>query len=57
MGNLQEYIKRKRRDLSGVEKRAIRIEIERGKGDVYKLARKFNCVPTQIAGIKARMKF
>jgi transcriptional regulator CtsR len=57
MGNLQDYIKRKRRDLSDSEKQAIRIEIERGKGDVYKLAKKFHCVPIQIAGIKARMKF
>jgi hypothetical protein len=57
MGNLQECRKRKRQDLSDVEKRAVRIETERGKGDVYKLAKKFNCVPTQIAGIKARMKF
>jgi hypothetical protein len=57
MGNLQDYRKRKRRNLSDTEKRAIRIEIRRGKKDVYKLAKKFNCVPTQIAGIKARMKF
>ena len=57
MGNLQDYRKRKRRNLSDTEKRAVRIEIERGKKDVYKLAKKFNCVPTQITGIKARMKF
>jgi hypothetical protein len=57
MGNLQDYLRRKRRDLSDVEKRAIRLEIGRGNGDVYKLARQFNCVPTQIAGVKARMKF
>jgi hypothetical protein len=57
MGNLQDYRKRKRRNLSDTEKRAVRIEIERGKKDVYKLAKKFNCVPTQIAGIKVRMKF
>ena len=57
MGNLQEYRRRKRRNLTDTEKRAVRIEIERGKKDVYKLAKKFNCVPTQIAGIKARMKF
>jgi CENP-B N-terminal DNA-binding domain len=57
MGTLQEYRKRKRRDLSDVEKRGVRIEIERGRRDVYRLAKKFHCVPTQIAGIKARMKF
>ena len=57
MGSLQDYRNRKRSDLSEPEKRDIRIEIERGNRDVYKLAEKFNCVPTQIAGIKARMKF
>ncbi len=57
MGNLDDYIKRKRRDLSDTEKRAIRMEIAQGKGNVYKLAQQFNCVPTQIAGLKARMKF
>jgi hypothetical protein len=31
MGTLQEYRMRKRRDLSDVEKRGVRIEIERGR--------------------------
>jgi len=57
MGNLQNYIRRKRRNLSDTEKRAIRIEVNRGNGNVYRLAKKFNCVPIQIAGVKARMKF
>jgi hypothetical protein len=56
MGSLQEYRERKHRNLSATEKQAVRIEIERGRGDVYSLAKKFNCVPTQIARIKARMK-
>ncbi len=57
MPSLPEYIKRKRRELSDAEKKAIRFQIERGNADVYKLAKEFDCVPTQIAGIKARMKF
>jgi hypothetical protein len=56
MGNLQDYRERKHRNLNATEKQAVRIEIERGRGDVYSLAKKFNCVPTQIARIKARMK-
>ena len=55
--SLSEYITRKKRDLSDREKREIRVEIERGNGNVYMLAERFNCVPTQVAGIKARMKF
>ena len=57
MGNLKAYIKRKSRDLSDAEKRAIRVEISKGNGNVYRLAKTFQCVPTQIAGVKARMKF
>jgi hypothetical protein len=56
MGTLQEYRERKHRNLSATEKQAVRIEIEQGRGDVYSLAKKFKCVPTQIARIKARMK-
>jgi transposase-like protein len=56
MPKLKGYIERKRRELSDSEKRAICLEIERGKGDVYRLARRFGCVPMQVAGIKAAMK-
>jgi CENP-B N-terminal DNA-binding domain len=56
MPTLHDYIQRKRRELSDTEKQAIRLEIERGNADVYRLAKQFNCVPTQVAGIKARMK-
>ncbi len=56
MQPLAEYIKKEQRELSDAEKEAIRLQIEQGNADVYKLAKEFGCVPTQIAGVKAGMK-
>jgi hypothetical protein len=52
---LGRYLQKKTRDLAEEEKRQIRQRIERGEGDVYKLAEEFGCVPIQVAGIKAAM--
>ncbi len=54
---LQRYLRKKERTLNETERSQIRARIERGDGDVHKLAEEFHCVPTQVAGIKARMKF
>jgi hypothetical protein len=54
---LQDYLRKKSRDLSREETRQVRVRIERGQTDVYELAAEFGCVPAQIAGIKARLKF
>lgn len=54
---LGRYLKKKDRVLSPDETQKIRERIEKGEKDVYKLAEEFQCVPTQVAGIKARMKF
>jgi hypothetical protein len=56
-GTLREYLQKKNRKLSIAETQRIRSRIERGSGNVYDLAEKFGCVPTQIAGVKARLKF
>jgi hypothetical protein len=56
MTTLKEYLRRKKRELDEREKRAIRAQIDRGNADVYTLAQQYDCVPTQIAGIKAAMK-
>ena len=50
---LGRYHQKKTRDLTEEEKRQIRQRIERSEGDVYKLAEEFECVPIQVAGIKA----
>jgi transposase-like protein len=55
MPSVEEYRQRKRRELSDEEKKAIRVQIEQGNGNVYLLAKEFGCVPVQIAGIKAAM--
>jgi transposase-like protein len=55
-GKLEVYLEKKRDELSDLEKQQIRTRIEAGDGNVYKLAKEFGCVPTQIAGIKAWMK-
>ncbi len=49
MPTVEEYRRKKLRELSGEEKTAIRLQIERGHGDVYQLAKEFGCVPVQIA--------
>ncbi len=54
---LRRYLKKKDRDLSPDERQQMRDHIQSGEKDVYKLAEEFHCVPTQVAGIKARMKF
>jgi hypothetical protein len=56
-GKLRRYLKKKSRELSAHEKKHIRRRAEQGDADVYKLAEELGCVPTQIAGVKARMKF
>jgi hypothetical protein len=53
---LPEHIQRKRRELSDKKKEGIRSQIERGNANVYKLAKQFDWVPTQHAGIKAGMR-
>jgi hypothetical protein len=56
-GKLQRYLEKTKRKLTEDETESIRRRSERGDGNVYKLAKEFGCVPTQIAGVKARMKF
>jgi hypothetical protein len=56
-GEGKHYLQKKSRELSAFETQQIRDRIEHGDGDVYKLAKEFGCVPVQIAGIKARLKF
>lgn len=53
----KHYLQKKSRKLSAFETQQIRDRIEDGERDVYKLAEEFGCVPTQIAGVKARLKF
>ena len=45
----------KERDLSDEKKARLRERIEGGEGDIYRLAREFNCSSSQVAGIKAAM--
>jgi hypothetical protein len=52
---LQRYLAKKFRELSEAETQQIRDRIGRGDDDVFELAVEFNCVPTQVAGIKAIM--
>lgn len=47
--------RKKVHDLSDEEKAQIRERIEGGDGDIYRLAREFNCSSSQVAGIKAAM--
>ena len=55
MPTVEEYRRKKLREIERRRKTAIRLQIERGHGDVYQLAKEFGCVPVQIAGIKAAM--
>lgn len=50
------YLERKKRELSRKEKELLRNRIKLGDSDVYKLAKQFNCVPVQVAGVKAGME-
>ncbi len=43
------YPEPKERDLSDEEKARLRERIEGGEGDVYRLAREFNCSSSQVA--------
>jgi transposase-like protein len=52
-----EYLQKKQRKLSSEETQQIRECLEHGQTNVYELANEFGCVPTQIAGLKARLKF
>jgi transposase-like protein len=52
---LADYLQKKQSELTNFEKQQIRSLVEAGETSVYKLAREFGCVPTQIAGIKAHM--
>jgi hypothetical protein len=54
---LEQYLQRKTHELTSGERQQIIDRINRGDGNVYKLADEFGCVPTQVAGIKARLKF
>ena len=45
----------KEHDLTDEEKQQLRDRIERGEGDIYRLAQDFRCSPSQGAGIKAAM--
>jgi hypothetical protein len=54
---LNEYLRKKNHNLSSEETRQIRKAVRGGQTDVYELAKEFGCVPTQIAGVKARLKF
>jgi hypothetical protein len=49
----KNYPERKQHELSEIEKIQIRVQIKKGDADIYKIAKKFNCSPSQIAGIKA----
>jgi DNA invertase Pin-like site-specific DNA recombinase len=53
---LREYLRRKKRSLTPEESAAVRNRLENGDTNVYKLAKDFGCVPTQIAGVKAWLK-
>ncbi len=52
----RRYPERKQRELSDGEKQQLRERINRGEGDIYRLAQEFGCSPSQVAGIKAAMK-
>lgn len=54
---LERYRQRKKREFTSEEKQQIRDRIERGDGDVNKLADEFGCAPTQVATIKAHLNF
>jgi hypothetical protein len=49
------YPEKKQRDLTEAEKADMRVAIERGDEDYAKLAKKFGCSTSQVAGIKAAM--
>jgi hypothetical protein len=49
------YPEPKQRELAEDEKERIRVRIENGEDDVYRLAEEFGCSSSQIAGIKAAM--
>ena len=51
----KSYPEKKVRKISEVEKQSIREDIRKGETDIYKLANKYNCSSSQIAGIKADM--
>ncbi len=51
-----EYLQKKQRKLSSEATQQIRGCLKHGQSNVYELANEFGCVPTQIAGIKARLK-
>jgi hypothetical protein len=55
MGKEHKYPIRKEQELTEPTKAEIRDSVKRGASDVYKLAEKFGCSPSQIAGIKTAM--
>jgi hypothetical protein len=50
---LKDYLKKKTCKLSSEEATLVRSRFEQGETNVYKLAKEFGCVPTQIAGVKS----
>lgn len=49
------YPEPKEHELTDAEKQGIRECLKRGESSVYVLAKKFECSPSQVAGIKAAM--
>jgi transposase-like protein len=54
--NKEDYPEKKKRDLTEVEKKEIRKDIEQGDDNIYELAKKFGCSASQVAGVKAYLK-
>jgi hypothetical protein len=54
--NKEDYPQKKKRDLTEVEKKEIRKDIEKGEDDIYELAKQFSCSTSQVAGVKAYLK-
>jgi hypothetical protein len=51
----EDYPEPKWRELAKKEKEEIRMEIEEGIEDIYRLAEKYDCSCSQVAGIKAAL--
>lgn len=54
---MEIYPQKRIRELEESEKQEIREYIRKGNDNIYKLATKYKCSSSQIAGIKGRMKF
>lgn len=52
----KRYPEPKLRDLTESEKVQLRMRIDAGDDNIYKLAQEFHCSPSQVAGIKAALR-